>query len=127
MLESLETVWHRNLQEGDLRLPQCTECGAWNWYPVPVCKHCHGSDFLWTSVPTAGTLYGATRMHRNFTGQDIGDVPYIVGLVEPRGMAGIRLTCRYLAGDDRILPVGEAVTVSICQGVQGYYLGFRAC
>lgn len=125
MLESLETVWNRNLEQGVLRIPQCDHCQAWNWYPVPVCKHCHGSEFSWRPIPTEGTLYGATRMHRNFTGLDIGDVPYIVGLVEPKGLEGIRLACRYLAEDDRVLPVGQAVCICICQGEQGVYLGFK--
>lgn len=125
MLESLATVWNKHLEEGVLRIPQCSGCHAWNWYPVPVCKHCHGSEFSWERVPTEGALYGATRMHRNFTGLDIGEVPYIVGLVEPRGIEGVRLTCRYLNTDDRVLPVGEHVTIKICQGAQGFYLGFQ--
>ena len=124
MMEPLDKAWRRTLEDGVLRLPQCDHCQAWNWYPVPLCKHCHHSDFTWQQVPTTGTVYSATRMHRNFTGLDIGETPYIVGLIEPEGMEGIRLTCRYMAEDDRVPPVGSAAVIVICQGAQGLYLGF---
>jgi uncharacterized OB-fold protein len=124
MLEPLDATWRKNLEEGILRLPRCENCKTWNWYPVPVCKHCQHDEFTWEPVSPSGELFSFSKVHRNFTGLDIGEVPYVVGLVELSEAGGVRLPCRFL-GEEAALPaIGGTVRITCEQGPQGVYLGF---
>ncbi|MCB1667395.1 MAG: OB-fold domain-containing protein [Porticoccaceae bacterium] len=124
MLEPLDAVWQKNLEEGILRLPRCENCKAWNWYPTPVCKCCRHDQFIWEPVSLNGTLFAASEMHRNFTGLEIGAVPYIVGLVEVSEAQGVRLPCRFRGEKANLPAIGESVTITCEYGLQGVYLGF---
>ena len=87
--------WQHNLEAGVLQLPRCTNCQAWNWYPLPACTHCQTKEFTWQNVATSGRLYSWTRVHRSFVKADIA-LPYIVALVELDDAPSVRLPCRLL-------------------------------
>ena len=39
---------------GELRLPRCSACQAWQWYPLPGVEHCPGASLDWTPVGPHG-------------------------------------------------------------------------
>lgn len=119
---NLEQVWLENIQRGTLQIPQCHACGAWNWYPLPACRACHGMDFSWRQISLAATLYSWTRVHRSFTPQDIG-TPYTVGLVEMADASSVRLPCRMPdAGQDRRPIIGAIGELSaVCDAGQWFW------
>ena len=80
------------LERGELSLPSCSICGAWQWYPFDFVR-CHADGKLeWKIVPRTGTLFTFTRVHRGFLpNADPKAPPYIAALVELDGMSGVRI------------------------------------
>jgi uncharacterized OB-fold protein len=111
-VNTLAANWQQNMKDGVLRLPKCDSCDHWNWYPLPVCKGCGKSEFTWTEIPASGTLFSWTRVHRNFTGLDMGSMPYVVGLVSLDGAPGVRVPARYLGEDVETLTLNRSVCLS---------------
>ena len=103
----LETLWREKWKRGVLEIPQCRECAAWNWYPLPACRSCHATAFEWKSVRLAGTLYSWTRVHRDFTGRGI-ETPYLVGLVDVGDAPGVRIPCRIRQREGEDPEIGTA-------------------
>lgn len=65
--------------QGELRLQQCLDCGAWRWTPQILCRACHSERFAWWAASGCGRLYSFTVVHRppmpGFA------APYAVGVV----------------------------------------------
>ena len=79
------------LDRGELRLPACSECGRWQWYPGEAVV-CHpGAPLDWREVAGTGRLYTFTTVERAFLPGGADDVPFVVGLVELDGVVGPRL------------------------------------
>lgn len=95
------------IERGVLKLPRCSACGAWQWYPDEMGPDCAGADFEWVEVPATGTVYSCSRVHRSFLPGGRYDVPYVVGCVELDGADGVRLVCNL--DDDPELQVGSRV------------------
>ena len=77
---------------GELRLPRCTSCGAWQWYPLPGATHCPDGAVEWEAVPAVGTVFTFTVVRRPFLpGSTRDDVPVVTILVELDAAPGIRL------------------------------------
>jgi uncharacterized protein len=111
-MEALETVWEKGLATGELRFPQCDHCDTWNWYPLPACRCCGKTAFTWQQVELKGSLYSWTRVYRNFSGHDVGELPYIVGIIDIEGAPGVRIPCRYVGSEDGDPQVGAKVTLT---------------
>jgi uncharacterized protein len=80
------------LANGELRLPACSVCGAWQWYPYEFVK-CHDdAHHEWKVMPQTATLFSFTVVRRSLMPDgDQGVVPYVAALVEPDGAPGVRL------------------------------------
>ena len=88
------------LERGELHLPACSRCGAWQWYPFEFVR-CHADAGLeWKRVSTEGTVFTFTRVHRAFL-PDAGpdSLPYVVGLIELDGVAGVRIPALLIGSD----------------------------
>ena len=107
-MSAFEEIWRRNLEAGNLQIPRCTHCQAWNWYPLPACARCQRRQSNWQTVPAAGTLYSWTRVHRSFIKARI-ELPYVVGLVDLDEASTVRLPCRFAGGPARLPAIGERV------------------
>jgi len=80
------------LERGEMQLPACSVCGAWQWYPSALVR-CHGEASLqWKTVPRTGTVFTFTIVHRAFLpNADPSLPPYVAALVELDGMSGVRI------------------------------------
>lgn len=107
----LEDFWDANAESGNLQIPQCSACSAWNWYPLPVCRACGGESFELKAVGRTGTLHSWTRVHRNFSGLEMPHLPYIVALVSPDDAAGVKIVSLWREDDTAQPAIGMAVSL----------------
>jgi uncharacterized OB-fold protein len=96
--------------QGELRLPACSACGAWQWYPYEFIP-CHPSAHHdWRGVPKTGTVFTHTTVHRNFLpGASADSAPYVSALVELDGVVGPRLATVLVNLGDRSPAIGMRV------------------
>jgi uncharacterized OB-fold protein len=91
----------------EIVLPRCSSCQRVQWYPDSTGPDCPGAIFEWISVPTTGTVYSLTRVHRRFLPDGEPVLPFVVGFVELDGVDGARLVARF--DDDDRLRIGARV------------------
>jgi len=101
------------IARGEMVLPACSVCGAWQWYPHEYVK-CHADAHLdWKPVPRTGTVFTFATVHRGFLPNAPRDaLPYVSALVELDGIPGVRIPTVLVdlgAGGPRI---GMRVTLS---------------
>lgn len=73
----------------EFHVPQCDDCGAWNWVPYPACRDCLSENLSWKQLSGLGTLFTYTIIHRGI-GDFQKDVPYVTGLVQMETPGGHR-------------------------------------
>jgi uncharacterized OB-fold protein len=84
---------------GELRLPRCRACGAWQWYPLPGTDHCPGAPSEWTPVRAEGIVFTFTEVRRPFLpGATKADVPFTTVLLELDDAPGLRFVGRLRDG-----------------------------
>jgi uncharacterized OB-fold protein len=66
----------------ELRLQRCRACGAYRFPPVVLCRECLAEDHEWVATSGSGTVYSFVIQHRPATPAFIGDLPYVVAIVE---------------------------------------------
>ncbi len=76
---------------GELVIPRCTGCGAWNWYPPDRCRACDGTELPWTRVSGRGTLFSWAVVRRELVKPFGSHVPYATGLVALEEDPDVRL------------------------------------
>lgn len=74
----LAPYWE-GLRNHELRLPRCSVCSRWEWYPVADQPACSGGHYIWEVMGDEATLFTFTHVERPL----LPDVmqPYWVGLV----------------------------------------------
>ena len=66
---------------GELAIPRCAGCGAYQWYPAEACSRCGGTALPWASVSGRATLYSWAVVRRAWVRAFADRVPYVTGLV----------------------------------------------
>jgi len=101
------------LERGELSLPACSVCGAFQWYPFGFIR-CHAEASLdWKRVPTRGTVFTYTRVHRWFLpNSPAAAPPYIAALVELDGIAGVRIPTVIIDSELREPRIGMRVRLN---------------
>jgi uncharacterized protein len=98
--------------KGQLRFPECVDCGAYQWYPRAVCSKCMSAKFRWDQVEPVGLIYSYTVVHRSlFIGTEKA-VPFAVLQVQFPTAPGVTLITN-LADDDQRPGLAIGVPVSI--------------
>jgi uncharacterized OB-fold protein len=110
------------IARGELRLPRCSVCGTWQWYPEADGTDCSGGELVWHTVSLTGTVYSHTRVHRSFLPGGRDDVPYTVGLVDLDGVDGPRLVVPLLG----TVPIGARVQARFVPHGERTLLAFAA-
>jgi uncharacterized OB-fold protein len=98
------------LARGELMLPACSQCGEWQWYPYEYVK-CHAdAHHVWKQVPVTGSVFTYTVVHRPFLPNAAGDAPpYVSALIEPDGLAGVRIPALLINLSDSAPRIGMRV------------------
>jgi uncharacterized OB-fold protein len=101
------------LERGELRLPACSVCGTWQWYPFEFIR-CHAeARLIWKSVTGRGTVFTFTRVHRGFLpNANAKGPPYIAALVEVDEAPGARIPTVLINTDCLAPHVGMRVRLS---------------
>jgi uncharacterized OB-fold protein len=68
------------VNQRELRLQQCIDCGHWRYPPAPVCPRCLSSRTEWRPLSGRGTVVAWTVFHRQYFPQL--PIPYAVLSVE---------------------------------------------
>jgi uncharacterized protein len=77
---------------GELRLPACTACGRFRWYPEEVCRHCgERVPVSWTTVSGQGTLFSWVVVTHAFLRPFAPKVPFVSALVAVDEDPAVRL------------------------------------
>lgn len=103
--------WH-GLDEGVVRLPQCSACDHWVWPAQPSCPRCLHTDLAWRDVQPDGVVYSWTRTWYPFVVARAEDLPYVVALVELPDAGNVRVLGVYAGSEGERaadLAVGDAV------------------
>lgn len=106
--------YRAGLAQGELRLPRCSACGRWEWYPVESGPGCAGARYIWENVGPAATVFTLTRVQR----------PLLPGVTEPY-LTGLVVTdkapnCRIAALlDESAGPVGIGSRVTLAIDGEG--------
>ena len=69
------------LKRREFLVPNCDQCGDYNWVPYPACRSCLSENQTWTQVSGEATVYTYSVIYRG-PGAFDADVPYVVALGE---------------------------------------------
>jgi uncharacterized OB-fold protein len=97
---------------GELRIPRCTRCSAYCWYPADACRHCGADDLSWTTMSGRGTLFSFAVVRRALVKPFAARVPYATGLVSLEEDPSVRIVTIFVDCDPEALEVGLAVEVT---------------
>jgi uncharacterized protein len=87
----LAPYWE-GLARHELRLPQCSVCKRWEWYPLAGGPACPGGEHVWRAVSPGATVFTFTRVARPLLAGVTG--PYLTGLVTPDDAPKVRIAAR---------------------------------
>lgn len=108
-LPDLQPFWDAAAR-GELALPRCPECAAWQWYPGPGCPCGYCDEFEWQHVRGVGVLHTFTRVERAFLpGGSV--LPYTVALVELDDAPGVRLVTDLVGPGAEVPRIGARVAL----------------
>lgn len=87
----LAPYW-QGLAKHELRLPRCSVCGEWEWYPSAAGPSCQGGHYDWRAVSGGATVFTFTEVERPLL-PSVRE-PYVVGLVCPDDAPDCRIAAR---------------------------------
>jgi uncharacterized protein len=64
----------------ELRIPRCTACERWLWYPEPTCPAC-GGDLAWEATSGNARLFSWAVVQRPFLPAFAEMIPFVTALV----------------------------------------------
>jgi uncharacterized OB-fold protein len=99
-----------SLARGELSLPCCSVCGAWQWYPFEFVK-CHPeAHHEWKRVAATGRIFTFAKVARPFLpNADPKAPPYTAALVEIDGVPGVRIPALLVNFEGRTPRIGGRV------------------
>ena len=71
-----------SLQEQNMRLQRCAECGKIRHYPRPVCDSCYSMEVDWVRASGKGKVHSWTISHHAFHPGFIPDLPMTLVTVD---------------------------------------------
>lgn len=77
------------VEERELRIPWCTDCGEPHFPPRPFCPGCWGNRIEWRRASGRGTLYSYTVVRSNPPSGFRDRLPFAIGIV--RLEEGVRM------------------------------------
>ena len=81
VITEFEKPFWDSLQNQQLMVQKCPQCGHVQFPPSPVCSHCLSDDVQWINCSGKATLWSRVTFHRAYLGP-YQDVPYSVVLAK---------------------------------------------
>ena len=75
---------------GEVRIPRCSSCDRWCWYPEVACPACRGG-LVWTATSGCATLFSWAVVWRAFLPAFTDIVPFVTALVALEEDPSVRL------------------------------------
>ena len=96
---------------GELRIPRCQDCRAYNWYPPRACTACGGERLRYTEVSGRARLFSWAVVRRGLAKPFAGKVPYITALVSLEEDPAVRLVTNLVDCEPDELRAGQSLRV----------------
>lgn len=111
----------------ELRLPRCSACGRFHWYPDgDVCTSCGAKGIVWETIGGQGRLFTWVVLEHAFLPQYASELPFVSALVTLDDAPGVRLPTRMVDCPTESLRIDQAVEVCFrplrFEGVDGEVL-----
>lgn len=100
---------------GELRLPRCTRCARFHFYPRPACPHCGGLELEWATCSGYGKVYSYTIVQR--PPSTAFEAPYVVAIIELD--EGPHLMSNVVHVEPSSVRIGQRVRVQFGQVAEG--------
>ncbi len=104
---------HAHLANGEFRIQQCRDCGAYQFFPRMLCKACGSPNLTFVKAEGTGTVYSFTTIRnkpeaggpQNFSIIELTEGPRLFSRVEqidPEAVhIGMAVRARIVAGEDQ--------------------------
>lgn len=96
---------------GEFRLPRCSACGAFDWYPKGTCGQCGSGNIEWALLSGRATLFSWAVVHRALHKPLAPIAPYISAIVAIEEDGRTRFVTRLVDCDLADLRMGMPLTV----------------
>lgn len=106
---------------GEFRLPRCTACGHFVWYPEAQCPECGHDGLAWERLSGRGRVFSFVVVRRALYPPFAGLVPYVSGIVAIDEDPRVRVVTRFLDADPDRIAIDMPVRVRFADF--GYPLG----
>lgn len=94
---------------GEVRVPRCTDCGRFHWYPAAMCPACGSEAIEWPAISGRGEIFSYTIVRHPLKEWLVGRVPYVLGLVDLLDAPGVRLVTEIMNVDVDDVRIGLPV------------------
>ena len=106
-VDQLNQVYFDGVADGQLRIQQCKDCAAYQFYPRVICKHCSSEHLSWTPASGRGQVASFTVVRRGVSAAF--EAPYVIALIDLE--EGVRMMSHLVDVDPEQVVTGMAVTV----------------
>lgn len=90
---------------GELAIPRCRACGAFNWYPPERCTRCGGAELPFEPVSGRGRLFTWATVRRAWVAPFDRVAPYVTGLVALEEDPAVRIVTTVVDASPKALAV----------------------
>lgn len=108
-IEDLTHPFWDAVQQDQLVVQRCADCGAWVWHPRAWCSACYGPNLAWTPVTGRGEVWTYSVVHYAPVPGYADAVPYVLATV--RLAEGPQLMTNVVGCDWRAVAIGMPVEV----------------
>ncbi len=120
----LTAPYWEGLEQGELRLQRCEDCGAYQYPPESFCRACPSERLEWRAVEGGGSVYSFIVVRQRYL-PAFGDlIPYNVAIVELD--EGPRVIANLLDVDNEAIEIGMRVRSRIEPVGERFALYFEA-
>ncbi|MSQ40158.1 MAG: DNA-binding protein [Dehalococcoidia bacterium] len=93
----------------ELLVPRCLGCGAFRFFPRPMCPRCLVTQLEWVKASGKGSLYSYVISHSPSPGSD--EPPTVIAVVELEEGMRLMALLRGVTADLGVLTIGMALEV----------------
>ncbi len=104
--DELTAGYFAGAARGELRVPRCTACARWCWYPEAMCPACGGA-LAWTAAAGRGSLFTWVVVERAFLPAFAEMVPFVTALVALEEDPAVRIVALLVDIDPAALTVDQ--------------------